>query len=113
MTEQTDQAARARFRVQLRMRIRPGMEQDFERTWHQVGTAVTDHAANRGQWLSRSADEDGIYFIMSDWVDEPSFREFERSERHLRHRTALHPFRIDGSMNTMAIVYDMALDRAS
>jgi heme-degrading monooxygenase HmoA len=101
---------RARFRVLLRMRIRPGMEKEFEKTWYEVGSAIIEHTANRGQWLSSSAEEPGIYYIMSDWSDEPSFREFERSERHLLHRKALHPYRIDGSMSTMNIVFDMRLD---
>lgn len=96
------------FRVMLRMRIREGMERDFERTWHEVGGVVTGHPANLGQWLSRSNDEDGVYYIVSDWVNEPRFREFEHSEQHRRHREALHPYRIDGSMVTMRVVYDMA-----
>lgn len=95
------------FRVMLRMRIREGMERDFERVWYEVGAAVTGHPANRGQWLSRGIDEDGVYYIVSDWVDEPRFREFERSEQHRRHREALHPYRVDGSMVTMEVVYDM------
>jgi heme-degrading monooxygenase HmoA len=64
--------------------------------------------ANRGQWLSKSAEEDGIYFVVSDWDDEPRFREFEHSEGHLHHRQKLHPYRIDGSMTTMHVVCEMA-----
>lgn len=97
-----------KFRVMLRMRIRPGMEKEFERTWYEIGGAVTENAANIGQWLTRSAEEDGIYFVVSDWTNEERFREFEHSERHLSHRQKLHPFRIDGDMTTMHIVYDMA-----
>lgn len=61
------------FRVMLRMQIKPGMEQDFEKVWRDVGTSVTSHPANLGQWLSRSLDEEGVYYIVSDWVDEPRF----------------------------------------
>lgn len=92
------------FRVMLRMEIRPGMEADFERVWREVGDSVTGHPANLGQWLSRSAEEQGIYYIVSDWVDEPRFRAFETSERHLAHRTKLHPYRSGGSMTTMHVV---------
>lgn len=94
----------ASFRVMLRMQINPGMEADFEALWLQIGDGVTSHPANRGQWLSRSDTEDGVYYIVSDWVDEPKFREFETSKRHLAHRRHLHPFRSGGSMTTMAIV---------
>ncbi|MBF8191924.1 antibiotic biosynthesis monooxygenase [Nonomuraea sp. K274] len=94
------------FRVLLRMQIHAGMEEEFERTWYQVGKAVTDHPANLGQWLAKSQEE-GVYFIMSDWTDEPRFREFEHSDGHLEHRTKLHPFRSGGTMDTMNVVYAM------
>ncbi|MEC3952024.1 antibiotic biosynthesis monooxygenase family protein [Nocardia sp. CDC153] len=92
------------FRVMLRMRINPGMEPEFERTWTSIGDGVTSHPANLGQWLSRSLDEAGVYYIISDWVSEPLFREFETSERHVVHRQQLHPFRSEGSMATMHVV---------
>jgi heme-degrading monooxygenase HmoA len=95
------------FRVMLRMQIRPGMEEEFEKTWYQIGTGVTDHEANLGQWLARSQDEDGVYYIVSDWTDEPRFREFEHSPAHLEHRKMLHPFRSGGSMMTMRVIYAM------
>jgi len=98
---------RQAFRVMLRMQIIPGREQEFERTWYAIGGAITGHQANLGQWLSRSTDEDGVYYVVSDWVDEPRFREFEHSAEHVEHRTALHPFRSGGSMTTMNIVYSM------
>jgi heme-degrading monooxygenase HmoA len=92
------------FRVMLRMEINPGMEDEFERKWTEVGDSVTSHPANLGQWLSRSNDEAGVYYIVSDWVNEPLFREFEHSDRHLDHRTKLHPYRSGGSMVTMNVV---------
>jgi heme-degrading monooxygenase HmoA len=95
------------FRVQLTMHIRPGLEKEFEQTWLGIGGAVTSHPANLGQWLSRSAEEDGTYVIVSDWVDEPRFRAFERSERHLEHRQRLHPLRASGSMTTMNVLYHL------
>ncbi|GLW63952.1 antibiotic biosynthesis monooxygenase [Actinomadura rubrobrunea] len=103
------------FRVMLRMEIHPGMERDFEETWYNVGHAITEHPANLRQWLARD-DESGAYYVVSDWVDEPGFREFERSDEHLDHRTRLHPFRSSASMVTMRVVYEMtgraALDGA-
>ena len=95
------------FRVLLRMHIKAGMEQEFETTWERVGKVITEQTANLGQWLSRSADEEGVYYIVSDWLDEPKFREFERSQEHLEHRTKLHPFRDGGSMVTMHTVFRM------
>jgi len=92
------------FRVMLRMQIKPGREAEFERTWAAVGDAVTRHRANLGQWLARSDEEQGVYYIASDWVDEPQFRQFEHSEAHRHHRALLHPLRAGGSMTTAHIV---------
>ncbi|HEX4221169.1 MAG TPA: antibiotic biosynthesis monooxygenase family protein [Pseudonocardiaceae bacterium] len=91
------------FRVMLRMEINPGMEPDFERIWLEVGDSVTSHPANLGQWLCRDEDQRNIYYITSDWIDEPKFRAFETSDRHLEHRQKLHPFRSGGSMSTMTV----------
>lgn len=95
------------FRVMLRMHIHPGMEAEFEKVWHSVGDVITRQPANLGQWLMASEDEPGVYYIISDWVDEPSFREFEHSAEHVEHRQKLHPYRSGGSMTTMRIVYHL------
>jgi heme-degrading monooxygenase HmoA len=92
------------FRVMLRMEIKPELADTFERVWTEVGDSVTSHPANRGQWLSRADEEGDIYYIVSDWADEPRFREFETSDRHLEHRQKLHPYRSGGSMTTMQVV---------
>ncbi len=98
------------FRVMLTMRIVPGREREFEETWLSIGNAVTSHPANLGQWLARSSDEPHTYLIVSDWVDEPQFREFERSDGHLRHRERLHPLREGGTMTTMAVLHHLTGD---
>jgi heme-degrading monooxygenase HmoA len=89
------------FRVLLRMELNPGAGPDFERTWLEIGDAITDHPANRGQQLLRDTDDEDVYYIISDWIDEPGFRAFETSDAHLGHRTRLHPYRRGGSMSTM------------
>jgi heme-degrading monooxygenase HmoA len=96
------------FRVMLRMEIKPGLEHEFERVWLAIGDSVTSHPANLGQWLSRSAEEQSAYYIVSDWADEPRFREFETSARHLEHRQRLHPYRSSGTMTTMEVVAHVA-----
>jgi heme-degrading monooxygenase HmoA len=95
------------FRVLLRMQIKPGLEQDFESTWLDIGGVITGHPANRGQWLLRSAEEPGVFYIVSDWADEPRFREFEHSAAHLQHRQRLHPYRDGGSMVTMHVLHHL------
>lgn len=92
------------FRVIVKMRIHPGMEDGFQRTWHSIGTAVTGHPANLGHWLMRSAIEDGVYYVGSDWIDERNFREFEDSRAHREHREQLHPYRASGSIEVMHVL---------
>ncbi|GHD93806.1 antibiotic biosynthesis monooxygenase family protein [Streptomyces naganishii] len=89
------------FRVMLRLEIEPGREAEFEQAWLAGTDAVTGHPANLGQSLSR--EPDGTYVIVSDWVDEPRFRQFEDSPAHLEHRATLHPFRKGGSFHVMEI----------
>jgi heme-degrading monooxygenase HmoA len=95
------------FRVMLTMQIRPGMEHEFEQTWHRVGGTIVQHPANLGHWLSRDSTNPSTYYVVSDWADEPRFREFEHSAEHVEHRTKLHPYRSGGSMVTMDIVDGM------
>jgi heme-degrading monooxygenase HmoA len=99
------------FRVMLRMQIKPGAENEFERVWASNSGTVTGHPANRGHSLSRSAEEDGVYYIISDWTDEPEFRTYEHSAEHLEHRAKLHPYRSGGSMTTMRVVRHSTVDK--
>ncbi|MFI6389994.1 antibiotic biosynthesis monooxygenase family protein [Nonomuraea sp. NPDC050547] len=100
------------FRVMLRMQIIAGKEEDFERVWYSVADVVGDDPANVGQWLSKSAEEAGVYYIMSDWADEARFRAFERSDAHVEHREKLHPYRSHGTMTTLHVVYDLGRERS-
>ncbi|MFC3997683.1 antibiotic biosynthesis monooxygenase family protein [Nocardiopsis sediminis] len=95
------------FRVMLRFELHPGMDEGFEQTWLSIGSVITEHPANLGQWLMRSAEEEGVYYVISDWVDEARFREFEHSDAHVTHRTKLHPFRRGGAMSIMHVVHDL------
>lgn len=94
------------FRVLLRMQIRPGTAEEFEKVWQQQSMTVTAHPANLGHWLMRSSlpAESDVYFLSSDWVDEARFREFENSAEHLEHRAQLHPYRISGSISLMRVL---------
>jgi heme-degrading monooxygenase HmoA len=94
-------------RIVLRMEIVAGEEERFERAWREGARTIAREPANLGQWLSRSADEPGVYYIVSDWVDRSSFVEYERSERHRLHRARLHPYRRAGSMTTMDMVAEV------
>jgi heme-degrading monooxygenase HmoA len=95
------------FRVTLRMQVHPGMGEAFEQAWYDGAGVITGQPANLGQWLSRSAEETDVYYIVSDWTDEPRFRAYELSDEHLVHRQKLHPYRVAGSMTTMTVLHDL------
>ncbi|MCM2423345.1 MULTISPECIES: antibiotic biosynthesis monooxygenase family protein [unclassified Streptomyces] len=95
------------FRVILRMEIHPGSHVSFEHTWLEVGRLIALEPTNLGQVLVRSVEEESVYYVITDWRDEPSFREFERSEAHVEHRRRLKPFRTGGQMILTQIVYDL------
>lgn len=101
------------FRVMLRFDINPGMEKGFEETWLSIGSVITDHPANLGQWLMKDSEKDSTYYVISDWVDEPRFREFEHSDEHVEHRKKLHPYRHGGAMWTMNVVYALPAGEAA
>ncbi|WP_067499167.1 antibiotic biosynthesis monooxygenase [Actinoplanes sp. TFC3] len=95
------------FRVLLRMEVRPGAGENFEKAWHEGAGVITGQRANLGQWLCRGEDEPGVYHIISDWTDEKSFREYEHSPEHLAHRQTLHPYRLRGTMATATVLADL------
>ncbi|WP_267242545.1 NAD(P)-binding domain-containing protein [Streptomyces sp. PR69] len=98
------------FRVILRMEIRPGTQDDFERTWWEVGSAIARQPANRGQTLTRATEGEGgapVYYVITDWTDEESFRAFEVSEAHVGHRKRLGRYRTGGEMTTTQVVYEI------
>ncbi|HKN56751.1 MAG TPA: antibiotic biosynthesis monooxygenase family protein [Amycolatopsis sp.] len=95
------------FRVMLRMQVIPGKAEEFEKVWYDSAGTITGQPANLGQWLSRADDEEDVYYIISDWVNEERFREYEQSEEHVVHRGNLHPYRSKGSMQTMRVVHNL------
>lgn len=100
------------WRIMLELDIDPDRTTEFERIWSEVGTSVSGDPANLGQWLLRDADQPHVYYVVSDWTSEEEFRRFERSERHVRHRELLHPYRRTGSMKSMTLVAHLAGTKA-
>lgn len=93
------------LRVILRMEVHPEMAADFEKVWLSVGQSIAREPANRGQTLVRSTEEEGVYYVLTDWADERAFRAFEVSDRHTLHRQRLKPFRRGGDMAVTEVVH--------
>lgn len=94
----------ATFRVLLTVDVVTGRTADFEDKWRHSDRLVSGQPANRGHWLGRSPDDDHRYFVVSDWVDESSFRAFEQSPTHLHHRGEMRPYLASGSMQIMDLL---------
>ncbi|CAL9409892.1 NAD(P)-binding domain-containing protein [Streptomyces sp. enrichment culture] len=97
--------SRPLFRVLLRMQIRPGSREEFERTWREVAAGIAREPANRGQALLRSTADENEFFVVTDWEDEASFRSFERGAAHVENRRRLQPYRQGGEMVLTETVY--------
>lgn len=92
------------FRVLLTVRVKEGMAADFEKVWAEGSEEVTAQPANLGHTLARSAQEDDVYYVVSDWTDRDAFLAFESSAGHVRHREKLHPYREGGSLAMMHVL---------
>ena len=89
------------FRVLLTVQVKPGLQAEFEKVWAEGSKEVTAQPANLGHTLARSAQEESVYYVVSDWTDRESFLSFESSPEHVRHREKLHPYRTGGSLAMM------------
>lgn len=99
--------ATATLRVLLRMEVEPGREEEFENVWFDHATAIGARPENLGQCLLTSASEGSTYYVITDWVDEPSFREFERSESQQEYLKQVVPMRVRGSMTLLMPRYQL------
>lgn len=93
------------LRVILRMEVFPEMAADFEKVWLSIGESIAHEPANRGQVLLRSTQEEGVYFVFTDWSSEQEFRDFELSHRHTLNRQRLKPFRRSGAMDVTQLIH--------
>lgn len=92
------------FRALLRMEIRAGTQEDFERTWKDIAQSISREPGNLGQWLLREKGGAEVYYVLTEWADEESFRTFETGRPHVDNRRRLGEYRLAGSMETMTVV---------
>ncbi|MEV4875830.1 antibiotic biosynthesis monooxygenase family protein [Streptomyces cyaneofuscatus] len=92
------------FRVLLTVQVKPGLEAEFEKVWAEGSKEVTAQSANLGHSLARSAREESVYYVVSDWTDKDSFLAFESGAEHVAHREKLHPYRTGGALAMMHLV---------
>jgi quinol monooxygenase YgiN len=100
-------AAERRFRMQIRMKVRTGRDGEFEDGWLALASAAQAHPANVDQWLARSSQEPGVYFVVSDWTDEEGYRDFLSSPGFRRTIVVLRPFLADDTMSASHVVHHL------
>lgn len=89
------------YRVMLRMRVRVGCADRFEAVIAEIAEAVAARPGNLGQGMFRTDSDPGTYYVFSDWADEQTFWEHERSTEHRERIAWLRDVREESSMTAM------------
>lgn len=92
------------IRAVLRMKVKEGREQDFERAWKNVAEHTCRVPGNLRQALLIDQGEPGVFVITSDWEDHESFRRFERSEIQDILTSSLRAMRESSQMSIQTLV---------
>jgi heme-degrading monooxygenase HmoA len=92
------------IRATLHLKIRAGRELEFRRAWTDVATEVSRLPGNLRQSLTNSERDPSTFTITSDWVDEDSFRAFERSAEQDALTAKLRALRESASMTVDDLV---------
>ncbi|MEV5985404.1 antibiotic biosynthesis monooxygenase family protein [Streptomyces sp. NPDC052051] len=98
----------AELRVFLRIEIAEGREAEFEELWLEHARTVRRFPHNHGQQLLRQTDQPGVYTVLTDWTDEPSFRAFEQSPEQQAYLKRLWPMRTVGEMRLLEPLHDLS-----
>lgn len=92
------------IRATLRIRVRPGLETEFEQVWRQVSEVVTHIPGNIRQALLREPRDKQSYVITSDWETSAAFRSFERSPEQEALTARLRELRESAQMSVHDVV---------
>jgi heme-degrading monooxygenase HmoA len=91
-------------RATLRLQVRPGREKEFEKVWQDVAVVAGQAPGNLSQALLRDARDPAWYVITSDWADEDSFHDFERSPEQDELTAPIRALRQSASMELYDLV---------
>lgn len=91
-------------RATLRLQVRPGREKEFEEVWEGVAVVAGQAPGNLSQALLRDLRDPAWYVITSDWADEDSFRDFERSREQDELTAPIRALRLFASMAVHELV---------
>ena len=100
------------IRAVLRLRVRPGREEEFEAVWREISGSVRDTPGNLRQVLLRDAGDPRCYVISSDWETAAAFRSFERSPEQDVLTAPLRALRESAEMTVHEVVASVEADTA-
>jgi heme-degrading monooxygenase HmoA len=86
------------IRATLRMRVRPGLEQDFQQLWEKIALEVRRTPGNLRQDLLRGGERE--FVITTDWATREAFHAFEQSGEQNGLTAPLRELRESVSMET-------------
>jgi heme-degrading monooxygenase HmoA len=101
------------IRVTLHLKIRPGLEFEFQRAWQDVAAEVSRLPGSLRQALTRDKRDPRAFTITSDWADENSFRAFERSSEQNALTATLRALRESAHMTVDHLVAHLDSEAAT
>lgn len=95
----------ATVRTMLRMRVRQGCEEQFERAWQQAAREISRVPGNVRQELIRDGDDPQTFIITSDWTDRDAVDAFGRSAARETLTAALRDLREEAERHTYQVLH--------
>ncbi|HET9901544.1 MAG TPA: antibiotic biosynthesis monooxygenase family protein, partial [Actinomycetes bacterium] len=95
----------ATVRTMLRMRVREGCEDQFERAWQQAAHEISRVPGNVRQELIRDGDDPRTFIITSDWTDREAVDAFGRSSARETLTAALRDLREEAERHTYQVLH--------
>lgn len=83
----------------LRMRVRPGCEEEFVRAWKKAAGAIAGIAGQLSQELLRDEADPGVFVVVATWSDRVSLDHFSRGEHRNQLTEALRELRESAERN--------------
>ena len=92
------------IRAMLRMKVKPGREDEFVVAWRKVAAEAARAPGNLRQALLRDPNEGSVFYVSSDWRSRAEFGAFERSPEQDELTAPLRALREEASMTLFEIV---------
>jgi quinol monooxygenase YgiN len=103
----SEPAGTGTVRTLLRMRTRPGCEQEFVAAWRSAAEEISRLPGNVRQDLHRDADDPRTFLILSEWTDRARLDAFGRSEQRDRLMAVVRELRESAERSTYHVLHSV------